>query len=82
MSRSYHTNVQTESNGIVFHTNVFDKKTRAFQEGYAGMSKEEKKELRRQARHPVTRPYYTTEERKQQRRATRRINKVVDCSYE
>jgi hypothetical protein len=82
MARSYHTNVQTENDGIVFHANVFDKKTRTFSAGYAGLPKEEKKELRRQARHSVTRPYYTPEERKQQRRATRRINKVVDYSYE
>lgn len=82
MARSYHTNVQTEVNGFVFHANVFDKKTRAFSEGYASLSKEEKKELRRLARHSVTRPYYTPEERKQQRRATRRINKEVDENYQ
>lgn len=66
----------------MFHTNVFDKKTRAFSEGYARLTKEEKKELRRQARHPVTRPYYMLEERKQHRRATRRINKAVDENYQ
>jgi hypothetical protein len=83
MSRSFHKHVEVSKNRTYkFLENVFEKNTRHFTQKFMSLTKEEKKMLRKSGQHSITMPYFTSWERKQMRKATRRINKMVDDNFQ